>query len=142
MARTIREINLNTDESRVRDCALFWLESNGFEILERDSAGRPIEKSFKPFRVRLATHPGSIVALRARRMGMIVFEIKLEPRDRGCLVHGEFYAAGASGGVVGDFRGREFDVLEKPELMGRLPRKKGFRLMSEFISGLEAGSSD
>ena len=141
MARTTREMVLSTDVTRTRDFVLQWLGRNGFEILEENSMGQPLERRFKAFRVSLTTHPGSIVAMRARRLGIIVFEIRLEPRDRGCSVHGEFYAAGGGGGVV-NFQGRELDVCEKPDLVGRLPRKKGFRLMSKLISELEAGTSD
>ena len=133
MARTTRDVNLPTDETRTRDLILRWLQRNGFEILELNSTGQPVEKSFRSFRVRLATQPGTIVAWHARRLGIIVFEIKLEPRDRGSLMHAEFYVAGAGGGVI-DYMGREFDVREKPDLVGRLPRKKGFRLMSSFIA--------
>lgn len=135
MARTMREIKLAADETRTRELIQQWLQRNGFEILERDSTGRPVEKSFRTFKVRLATHPGTIVAWHARRLGIIVFEIKVESRDRGCLVHAEFYVAGAGGGMV-DYLGREFDVSEKPDLVGRLPRKKGFRLMNRFIADL------
>ena len=137
MTRTIKDINLATNAARTRDHILDWLLRNGFEILERNSSGQPIEKSFRSFKVRLTPRPGFIVALRTSRLGMIVFEVGVEPRDHGCVVHGEFYVAGASGGLV-DYLGKEFDVCERPDLVGRLPRKKGFKLMGRFISGLGA----
>ncbi len=137
MGRTIREISVLADETKVKAYVSKWLENSGFEILEKESVGGIIEKSSKPFRVRLTTHPGSTVALRASRLGMIVFEIKVERSDQGCLIHGEFYVAGASGGLL-DWSGRESDVCEKPDIVGRLPRKKGYRLMNDFVSEMQS----
>lgn len=139
MARTIRDVSLPIDQARTRDLILRWFQRNGFEVLEQNSTGQLLERSFKSFGVRLATLPGTIVAWHARRLGVIVFEIKLEPRDQGCKMHGEFYAAGAGGGMFG-YAGREFDLSEKPDMVARLPRKKGFRLMSGFIADLEGVS--
>ena len=136
MGRTIREFSVPADCGRTRSSILSWLRRNKFNVLEEESAGEPMELSIKGFKVRLTTRPGSIVALRGGRLGMIAFEISPHPEGEGCLIHGEFYAAGAKGrGIVG-FLGMEWEVSEKPDFVGRLPRKKGFALMNRFISEL------
>ncbi len=138
MGRTISEIAVPTDESKASSFILNWLVRNGFDILEKDSSGNVIEKSSRlGLRIRLTTHAGSIVALHRGKLGKIVFEISVESKESGCLVRGEFYCAGGGGGIP-DFLGEEFDVCERPGIVGRLPRKKGFRLMNRFISDLEA----
>jgi hypothetical protein len=137
MGRTISEISVPTDKVEATNFILNWLIRNDFEILERKSAGNVIEKSIKGFKIRLTTHPGSIVALHGGRLGLIVFEITIDHKENCCLVHGEFYSAGAGGGIV-SYYGQELEVCEKPGLVGRLPRKKGFKLMNRFISDVEA----
>ena len=135
MPRTVQEVALATGPTETRERILRSLQSHGFEILPQSSTGQPIDYPFRSFHARLATHPGSIVAIQAKWSGFIVFELDVLPRDAWSLLHGEFYVAGAGGGVV-DYLGQEMDVLEKPPMVGRIPRKKGFKVMKEFLSDL------
>lgn len=47
MGRTISEISVPTDKREASNFILNWLVRNGFDILERKSAGNVIEKSIK-----------------------------------------------------------------------------------------------
>jgi hypothetical protein len=136
MGRTISEITVPIDESKASGFILNWLVRNDFDILEKESSGNVIEKSFRFNKIRLTTHAGSIVALHRGRLGKIVFEIRVKSKESGCLVHGEFYCAGGGGGIP-DFLGKEIEVSARPGIVGRVPSKKGFRLMNKFISDLK-----
>lgn len=144
MPRTTKDIVLSTGTTRSKELILDWLARQGFEVLTMESTGQRIEYRFGPSRssrVMLAPHPGSIVALHAKMLGVTVFELDVKPRDGGTSIHGEFYIAGA--GVDGravSFLGQESDLPEKPGWVGRVPRKKGYLLMEQFITGLEVAA--
>lgn len=141
MSRTLKELVLPTDVTRSRELVLDWLARNGFSVLTTESTGQSIEHAFGSSKVLLQTHPGSVVAVHAKMLGVTAFELDLRPRDGGTSIHGEFFVAGAGvEGRVVTFLGQEYDLPEKPGWTARVPRKKGYHLMSQFLADLEAAA--
>jgi len=133
MARTIQDVRVHRGVDDVRNFIAGWLNSNQFQVLEWQA--RSVEIPYGGFgqRMRLHPRPGSIVALWWGGMtgGAVVFELLLVPEGPSTLVHGEFYAPGAS-----MYAGNEWDVCQNPDAMGKWPRQRGYGQMLSLLQAL------
>jgi hypothetical protein len=117
----------------VRRTIFKWLEKNGFAILSLNSDGSPILFGYYMARVMLHPKAGTIVCLHYKASGAIAFEVDIRPGRDEVHVDLEGYAAGAS-----LWAGHEWDLGPDVILMGRWPRKKGYRLMLELEKELHS----
>ena len=113
-----------------------WLEIKGFVIISLGSDGRPVVWGYYGARVKLSPKAGYVISLHYKMTGAVALEYRTQQVNDDVLVHCEFYAAGAS-----LFGGREWDVRRKVKLMGRFPRKRGYKLMTDLKRRLGSLSS-
>jgi len=131
--RTIRDVVVHGKNlENVKNHVAVWLAQNEFSILDWQADGSEKIYGMVGGRVRIRPHIGSIVAVQYKISGVVVFEISLKPISEGTSLHGEFYAAGAS-----LFAGDEYDLSPNPPFVGSLPRKRGYKILSEFMQSIQ-----
>jgi len=113
-----------------------WLEIKGFAIISLDSPGSPVVWGYYGARVKLSPRAGYVICIHYKATGAVALEYRTQQVNDDVLVVGEFYAAGAS-----IFGGREWDVRPKVKLMGRFPRRRGYKLMKDLERRLVSLSS-
>jgi hypothetical protein len=136
MSRTIQDVTIvNKNIIDTKEFISNWFSQNKFEVLDWESNG--IEKKHGNFftKMILKPHIGSIVALSYKQSGVVVFEVSLKSENSNTLVHGEFYAGGAT-----IFAGNEFDLSPKPPFTGIWPRKRGYKAMCALLDALNSFS--
>jgi hypothetical protein len=128
MSRTKKRVKLsNVPLEVVRRTIFKWLEEKTFTILSLNSDGSPID--WGPFWANVRPRPkaGRIVCIHYRLWGAVVFEFVIRPKGNDVLVDWESYAAG---GTL--WAGKEWDIDPDVLLMGRWPRKRGYRFVLEL----------
>ena len=142
MSRTIRDYKINKIQPReietyIRD----WLETSKFKILTENSNGTSFHSRewWQTIGQKISPNKNCLVATKLSPKGLLIFEFMItkEAESLATIVHGEFYAAG-----VALFMGREWDVKPDPGLLGRWPRKEGYKLMSDFEAQLKSLNSN
>ena len=114
MGRTVVDILVTGRElNEVRDEVSVWMYEEGLIVMEK-------RDDF--FKGRLGVPGGLLTAAK-------YFEVTLKPHEKGVLVHTE--------GWIGGLGMKETDFSKNP-FWGRIPRKKGWRVMENLWNRLKA----
>lgn len=107
-SRTVKGIKLSKGMKETKTIIFYWFTKRGFKIEDRGN---------------------SIMAVKGLLgSSKIYFRLGLKEEDGTCSVRGEFYTK--------SWPSPELDLREKAWL-GRMPRRRGFRLMNEFLEYLK-----
>ena len=108
-SKTVKELRIKGSVGEVRDKILRWLEQNEFEVEGKKTQINAVR--------------------RFRLLNTIHFDLTLKREGGASLLYGEFYAKAGRGGPT-------YNLKEKC-ILGAWPRKKGFKLMNEFLEFLK-----
>ena len=130
MSRTISEVTIsNKTEEEVINNIYKWFEKNGFAILSLNSDGSELKFGG----IKINPEIGKLIAINYKETGIIAFELNLNSDNNHTIVHCEYYVAGW--GPLG--ARKELEVNDEA-IWGRWPRRRGFKLKTEFEEFLKS----